>query len=147
MAQRKMDRALQTLNKGTIPYIEVSEAISKDSLIYLDSRDIKEFRVSHLKDAIWVGHDFFDPKRLQEIVPDLDTPVVVYCSIGVRSEDIGERLKELGYTNIQNLYGGIFKWKNSGYPVFDPEGNKTEKVHAYNRVWGKLLTKGEKIYE
>ena len=40
--------------------------------------------------------------------------IIVYCSIGVRSEDIGEKLKELGYTKILNLYGGIFDWKNKG---------------------------------
>ena len=147
VAQKKMDRTLKVLNNESIPYIHISEAIAKDSLVFLDSREIEEFSVSHLEHAIWVGYDQFDPNRMQEKVPSLDTPIVVYCSIGVRSEDIGEKLKALGYTNIQNLYGGIFKWKNSGYPVYDIEGRETEKVHAYNKLWGRLLTKGEKIYE
>ncbi|WP_223170194.1 rhodanese-like domain-containing protein [Maribacter aquimaris] len=142
-----MDRKLKALNNETIPYIQVSEAVAKDSLVFLDTRKLEEFKISHLEQALWVGYDQFDAQHLQNAIPNLETPIVVYCSIGVRSEDIGEKLQEMGYTNIQNLYGGIFKWKNSGYPVFDTEGNETEKVHAYNRLWGKLLEKGEKIYE
>ena len=55
--------------------------------------------------------------------------------IGVRSEQIGEQLKAMGYDNIKNLYGGIFEWTNQGYPVF--KGNQqTLKVHAYDDFGG-----------
>jgi len=72
---------------------------------------------------------------------------VVYCSIGVRSEDIGEKLMDAGYNNVTNLYGGIFEWKNKGNQVYDTLGNETERVHAFNKHWGKLLSKGEKVYD
>ena len=145
-AQKKIDRTLRLLNNESVPYIQVSEANSKDNLLYLDARKKAEYEVSHLKDAIWVGYDEFDPQRLMEFVRDTSTTIVVYCSVGVRSEDIGEKLQALGYTNVYNLYGGIFKWKNSGLAVFDTVGKETNRVHAYNRLWGKLLTKGEKVY-
>ena len=147
VAQKKMDRTLRVLNKESIPYIQISEAVEKDSVVFLDTREIGEFEVSHLKNAVWVGYDTFDPQMVKDSIPDAKTPIVVYCSIGVRSENIGEKLQKLGYTNIQNLYGGIFKWKNMGNPVFDSIGNETEKVHAFNKLWGKLLTKGEKVYD
>ena len=146
-SQKKLDRTLRVLNKESIPYIQISEAVEKDSVVFLDTREIGEFEVSHLKNAVWVGYDTFDPKIVKDSIPDANTPIVVYCSIGVRSENIGEKLQKLGYTNIQNLYGGIFKWKNMGNPVFDSIGNETEKVHAFNKLWGKLLTKGEKVYD
>jgi len=146
-AQKKLDRTLSVLNKESVPYIQVSKAILQDSLVFLDTRKFDEFEVSHLKGALWVGYDKFEPQKIIDSIPDFNTPIVVYCSIGVRSEDIGEKLQKLGYTNIQNLYGGIFKWKNLGYPVFDSIGNETEKVHAYDKLWGKLLTKGEKVYD
>lgn len=147
VAQKKMDRIIKTFNKESIPYIKISEAIEKDSIVFLDTREIGEFEVSHLKNAVWVGYDKFDSQIVKASIPNTNTPIVVYCSIGVRSENIGEKLQKLGYTNIQNLYGGIFKWKNMGNPVFDSIGNETEKVHAYNKLWGKLLTKGEKVYD
>jgi len=71
---------------------------------------------------------------------------VVYCSVGVRSEIIAHRIIEKGYTNVYNLYGGIFEWKNNGFQVMDTLGNTTEKVHTYNKEWSKWLTKGEKVY-
>lgn len=141
-----MDRALRNLNKESVPYIQVQKAFSQDSLVFLDTRRIQEFKVSHLENAIWVGYDQFNPDKIKHPFLNQNTPIVVYCSIGVRSEDIGEKLLELGYTNVKNLYGGIFKWKNQGYPIYDMNGTKTEKIHAFDRHWGKLLTKGEKVY-
>ena len=71
---------------------------------------------------------------------------VVYCSIGVRSEKIGEKLQAAGYTNVKNLYGGIFQWKGEGEKVVDSLGLSTERVHAFSKLWGKLLTNAKKVY-
>jgi 3-mercaptopyruvate sulfurtransferase SseA len=67
--------------------------------------------------------------------------------VGIRSETISEKLKKAGYTDVHNLYGGIFEWKNKDYPVVDSEGKETENVHAYSKVWGKWLNKGVKVYD
>lgn len=114
--------------------------------LVLDAREKEEFQVSHLKDAVWVGYEDFDLDQVMQQVPNKQNPIVVYCSIGVRSEDIGERLKNAGYTNVKNLYGGIFEWKNKGYPVYDEQQQETEKVHAFNTYWGRFLTNADKIY-
>ncbi|HAF78076.1 MAG TPA: rhodanese-like domain-containing protein, partial [Maribacter sp.] len=84
--------------------------------------------------------------KVLESLPDKTQPIIVYCSIGVRSEDIGEKLKELGYTKILNLYGGIFDWKNKGGQVFNSKEIPTDSVHAFSRHWGKLLQEGIKVY-
>ena len=112
----------------------------------LDTREYEEFEVSHLRGAIWAGFDSFDLARLTSKLPDKDRAIVVYCSVGIRSEDIGAKLIEAGYTNVKNLYGGIFMWANEGFPVIDPQGKATNKVHAFSKEWGHLLTKGEKVY-
>jgi fumarate hydratase class II len=56
-------------------------------------------------------------------------------------------LEKAGFKKVMNLQGGIFDWVNNGYPVYDNDGNETKKVHAYDKSWGKWLTKGEKVYE
>jgi 3-mercaptopyruvate sulfurtransferase SseA len=73
--------------------------------------------------------------------------IVVYCSLGVRSEDIAEQLKKEGYTNVYNLFGGIFEWKNSNHKVYDNKEEPTENVHAFSKKWSKWLLKGNKIYD
>ena len=71
----------------------------------------------------------------------------MYCSLGVRSEDIGEQLKKAGYTNVFNLYGGIFEWKNKGFSVYNNDETLTENVHVCNAYWSQWLLKGNKIYD
>ena len=144
--QPSIDTALKRLNRETVPYITVDELNSSADQLLLDARTSAEFEVSHLKGAFWAGYKKFDIRKIKSAYPDKDTPIVVYCSVGVRSENVGEELLAAGYTDVKNLYGGIFEWKNKGYPVYSQDGHPTEKVHAFNRRWGKLLHNAEKIY-
>ena len=145
-AQNSIDETLEKLNRGSVPYISALELSDAKQMVLLDTRSREEYDVSHLQDALWVGYDHFSIDSVTRQIPDKNKTVVVYCSVGVRSEDIGEKLIANGYRDVKNLYGGIFEWKNEGYPVYDNSGKKTEKVHAYSKQWGKLLTKGEKVY-
>lgn len=98
--------------------------------------------MSHLNNAIWVGYEKFEIDSLP--IKDKNKNIVVYCSTGVRSEDIGEKLIARGYKHVQNLYGGIFRWVEKGYPVYD-NSRQTNRIHVFSKYWGKLLTKGEKV--
>ena len=146
MGQNNIERALKKLNKESIPYIYVDNLPMPDSIVYLDTREKEEYDVSHLKDAIWVGYSDFNEEKVVQQIPDKSQPIIVYCSIGVRSENIGEKLKQLGYSKILNLYGGIFEWKNQGNVVYRNNNVVTDSVHAFNKHWGKLLNKGVKVY-
>ena len=136
---------LDKLYSGTIPTIEVQDLEGKtDQYQILDTRESEEYTISHIADAQCVGYDDFSPQSVAHL--DKDKPVLVYCSVGYRSEKIGEQLKELGFTEVYNLYGGIFEWKNKGQAVVDTSNQPTEKVHTFNRLWGQWLTNGEKVY-
>ncbi|MBO0321418.1 rhodanese-like domain-containing protein [Muricauda sp. CAU 1633] len=145
-AQQSIPEVLKQLNDGTVDYISVENLHEMEAPLLLDTREKEEFEVSHLKSSIWVGYTEFDLNKVLQELSNKEKPIVVYCSIGVRSEDIGEQLKNAGYTNVLNLYGGIFEWKNKGYPVYDENEHKTEKVHPYSRYWGRFLTNAEKVY-
>ena len=146
-AQNSMEDLLKKYNSGSVPYISVEELrmdqLNKEVLI-LDTRSAEEFKVSHIENAVFVNYDEFDISQVKDI-PKEDN-IIVYCSVGIRSENIGAKLKEAGFKNVQNLFGGIFEWKNTDFPIVDNEGNPTEKVHAYSKQWSKWLKKGEKIY-
>ena len=146
-AQSSIDQALEWYNSESVPYISVTEIQNFQNLVILDAREWQEYQVSHLKDAVWVGYNDFNLEEVVKNIPDKNLNIVVYCSIGVRSENIGEELLESGYINTKNMYGGIFEWTNQGYPVYNMEGEKTKKVHAYGKLWGKYLTKAEKVYQ
>ncbi|MFC6268724.1 rhodanese-like domain-containing protein [Frigoriflavimonas asaccharolytica] len=135
------------MNKNTVAYIYVDDIAKGKNYTFLDSREPKEFNVSHLKNAVNIGYDKFDSKKFVKDFPNKNENIVVYCSIGIRSETIGDKLKKLGYKNVQNLYGGIFEWKNKGNKVVDKDNLETEKIHTFDKNWSKYLKKGEKVYE
>tara|TARA_R100000935_G_scaffold22560_1_gene41496 strand:- start:1389 stop:1892 length:504 start_codon:yes stop_codon:yes gene_type:complete len=148
-AQESLDKLLSKYNSHSIPYISVEELkVQSDNqeVSILDAREIEEFEVSHLKNSLFVGYNNFSAESLTSIIEDKNTPIVVYCSLGIRSETISEKLKRAGYTNVKNLYGGIFEWKNKGYSVYDTSNKETQKVHAFSKHWSKYLSKGEKVY-
>lgn len=147
-AQQKLDNLLEKWNKRNVPYMSVETlALPKTKAILLDARALQEFKVSHLKSAIHVGYNRFDLKEtLPKLPKDKNTNIVVYCSLGIRSETIAHKLIQEGYTNVYNLYGGIFEWKNANFKVVDTLGNTTEKVHAFSKNWSKWLKKGQKVY-
>lgn len=135
---------LKKLLTHSVPEIQVQEAARDSaSIFFLDAREPKEFAVSHIRNAVAVGYDNFDLKKLPEI--QKDKRIVVYCSVGYRSEKVAEKLLTAGYKNVSNLYGGIFEWVNQGNPVFNDKG-QTQEVHAYSKTWGIWLDKGKKIY-
>ena len=146
--QKKLDKLLNKFNKNNVPYISVdSLSLSKTKAVLLDAREKKEYTVSHLEDAILVGFDHFEvAQTIAKLPTDKNTKIVVYCSLGIRSEIVADKLIKEGYTNVFNLYGGIFEWKNNNFQVIDTLGKETEKVHTFNKDWSKWLKKGKKVY-
>ncbi|MGA9639453.1 rhodanese-like domain-containing protein [Flavobacterium sp.] len=137
---------LEKQNKKSIPYIQVNE-LHQSNYILLDAREPNEYKVSHIPNGISIGYIHFDIKNVSTIIKDKNAPIVVYCSIGIRSEKIGEKLKKSGYTKVYNLYGGIFEYKNKGKKVVNSQNKITDSIHAFNKQWSVYLNKGIKVYE
>ena len=55
--------------------------------------------------------------QIENIIPDKKAPIVVYCCTGKRSLLAARSLKELGYTNVKSLQGGIKGWIADGLPL------------------------------
>ena len=146
--QPSIDDVLNQLNDQSVAYIQVEELSQLETApILLDVRETAEYNVSHLNKAIHVGLNNFEISEIESRIKDKNKRIVVYCSIGVRSEDIGKQLLAEGYTNVYNLYGGIFEWVNKGEKVYTNNLKQTPKVHAYSKKWGIYLLKGIKVYD
>jgi rhodanese-related sulfurtransferase len=141
----EFDKLIKKTIKGSVKTISVQElAKNYAKYIVFDTRESKEYKVSHLKNAKNLGFTTIDHSLLKNVPKN--APIVVYCSIGARSEIVGEKLKAKGYTNVQNLYGSIFEWVNSGYPVYTSKNIPTQKVHTYDSTWGLWLEKGKRVW-
>ena len=148
LSQSAYDEKLKSLYRNTVPLIKVSALISTlkkdEKVILLDTRNPEEYNVSHLPGAIFVDYQKFKAKDYDTLNPQ--TPIIVYCSVGYRSERIGEKLIERGFKDVKNLYGGIFEWVNAGNLVVDNNGRPTQQVHTYNENWSQWLLKGVKVF-
>jgi len=132
----------------TIPLISVEQLHeSMDEYVVLDAREKEEYKVSHIPTAMYVGYDHPEWGMVEAI--DKDKKLVFYCSIGYRSEKIGEKAKEMGFTEVYNLYGSIFEWANKGYELETTSKEKTKKIHGYNWLWGRWIDNEEyeKVYK
>lgn len=136
-ADPKFEEMLDGLLDGKVKQITPEQLATKSGkFLLLDSRSRDEYETSHIKGAHWVGFDRFDVENLGKI--DRETPIVVYCAVGKRSEIVGEKLEEAGFKDVANVRGGIFRWANEKRPLVDADG-PTKNVHPYNRKWGKWL--------
>ena len=140
--QPDFSKKIDALISFTVPLMSVNELLNnKDKFIIFDAREKNEYDVSHIPDAIYLGYSDFNVSRIKNIPKEKN--MVVYCSIGYRSEKIGEKLLRLGYKNVYNLYGSIFEWANEKYPLVSSNGKTTYSVHSYNKSWGKWVTNDE----
>ncbi|NNM21958.1 MAG: rhodanese-like domain-containing protein [Flavobacteriaceae bacterium] len=112
--------SLQSCNNSTngeiqmVSPVQVYEAIyGAESLQLVDVRTSEEYEVSHLKNAqnICVTSDDF---REKVAVLDKEKPVYVYCKKGGRSAQAADILKEMGFTKVYDLQGGLTSWQEEG---------------------------------
>jgi rhodanese-related sulfurtransferase len=108
-----------------------------EPIILIDARAKEEFHVSHISGAKNIPYNSKDPlKHLINIKPE--NPIVVYCSVGYRSSILASKLQTLGFIEVYNLEGSIFKWANEGRPIVQGQ-TRVHKVHPYDTHWGSLL--------
>ena len=131
-AQSEYDRKLKSLYRNSVKTIkpaDLKELITKgEKIIILDTRSPEEFNLSHLKNAQFLNYDSYSAEDLKKLPKN--EKIIVYCSVGYRSERVGEKLQKLGYQNVYNIYGGIFEWKNEGMPVVNRQNQPTDSVHT-----------------
>ena len=141
----EFDAMANKMAEGSTPDISVTQLVmNKEKYIILDSREQKEYDTSHIPNALWIGYDDFNIDRLNKI--SKNDKIVVYCSVGYRSERIGEKLIKAGFKDVSNLKGSIFDWVNEGYTIHDQSGEPTKKIHGYNKKWSKWLKAGNIVY-
>ncbi len=137
----EFDTMLKDLLSHTVQEVTPTDIAKNKEIVFLDAREKKEYKVSHIKGATWVGYNTFKLKRVKEVPKN--KKIVVYCTVGYRSEKIAEKLMKAGYKNVSNLYGGIFEWVHKNQTLVNKKGT-TQEVHTYDKEWGQWLKKGIK---
>lgn len=111
--------------------------IKKADFILLDARSPQVYKAEHIAGALEpLMPEFYEKQALFQAnviqaPPDTDdylrrsmksysqtTKFVTYCNGGCHaSEILANKLKRLGFSDVQFMDGGIDAWKQKGYPV------------------------------
>jgi molybdopterin/thiamine biosynthesis adenylyltransferase/rhodanese-related sulfurtransferase len=100
--------------------------------VLIDIRERDEYEQGFIPSANWIPRGFLELK-IEDLVPDRDSEIVVYCAGGVRSALGARSLSELGYTRVSSMAGGFRSWKNAGYPFERPRVLTPEQIKRYSR--------------
>ena len=122
MAQQHSPRFLQIVEdaRGRIREVSVDDVKTRidrgENLVLLDVREESEYARDHLSGAIHLGKGVIE-RDIEQRVPQLDTPLVLYCGGGYRSALAADNLQKMGYTNVLSMDGGIREWREKHFPL------------------------------
>jgi len=81
---------------------------------FIDVRTPEEYAEGHIQGARLIPLQEL-AERMAEVPKN--RRVYLYCRSGKRSAAAANILVKAGFTNIENIEGGINAWKGAGYPV------------------------------
>ena len=84
--------------------------------LLIDTREPAEWAEGHIPGATAVPRGILEGK-IEQLAPDVDQPIVLYCASGGRSALAAESLARMGYRNVVSLAGGFKAWQEAGFPV------------------------------
>lgn len=90
--------------------------LNDENTVVIDVREGNEVSAGKIKGArhIPLGQV---ATRVGELEKFKDQPILVYCRSGNRSAMAANTLTKKGFTNVNNLAGGIVSWESANLPV------------------------------
>ena len=92
---------------------EFNEAMALPGTVVVDMRNRYESEVGHFEGAILPNVDTFEeelPVALQLLEGKASNKVLLYCTGGIRCEKASAYLKHHGFTDVNQLHGGIIAY-------------------------------------
>jgi molybdopterin/thiamine biosynthesis adenylyltransferase/rhodanese-related sulfurtransferase len=108
------------------------ERLDPGAVTVIDIREPRELAIGLLPGAIPVPMSDL-PGRIDEIAPDRQTPIVLYCAVGERSAIAAADLEDAGYSHVTSLAGGIKQWMDLGLPTVSNGGLAEASRRRYAR--------------
>ena len=87
-----------------------------ESFHFVDVREDNEYEQDHAAGAIHLGKGVIE-RDIETVIPNKHEPIVLYCGGGYRSVLAADSIRQMGYTNVISMDGGIKAWRGAGYPI------------------------------
>ena len=90
----------------------------------VDIRSRGHMALGYIKGAALIPADELE-MTVHHLLPDKSKPMLIYCESGHRSVFTALTLKEMGYTHVSAMAGGMTAWREAGY-----DDRKRDTPHA-----------------
>lgn len=87
-----------------------------EEFFFIDVREDGEFAADRAAGARHLGRGILE-RDIENLIPDRDASIVLYCGGGFRSALAAENLQRMGYRNVLSMDGGIRAWRKAGFPL------------------------------
>lgn len=104
---------------------QVQDELAKGNVILIDIRESEELKQNgRIEGAVHAPRgmlEFYADPAMPYYKPEFDKSkrIILHCASGGRSALGVTTLKEMGYTNVAHLDGGLKAWKDSGKPTVE----------------------------
>ena len=112
---RIVEEAKQRVHETSVDEIK-AKLDRGEKFLLVDVREESEYAKDHLPGAIHLSKGIIE-RDIEQRVPNLQAPIVLYCGGGYRSALAADNLQKMGYTNVLSMDGGIRGWREKGFPL------------------------------
>jgi len=112
---RIVDDARNRIKETTVDDVK-TKLDRHEKFLLVDVREESEYAKDHLPGAVHLGKGVIE-RDIEERVPDLAAPMILYCGGGYRSALAADNLQKMGYTQVISMDGGIRVWREKGFPL------------------------------
>lgn len=104
---------------------QVQQQLSSGNVVLIDIREKEELSQNgKIEGSVHASRgmiEFYADPSLPYHKPEFDKGkrIILHCASGGRSALAASTLKQMGYSNIAHLDGGLKAWKEAGLPVAD----------------------------
>jgi rhodanese-related sulfurtransferase len=111
-------------HKPKVPEVDASDVYStllskKNNKVIIDVRTPEEYSRGNIEGSINIPIDLISSK-IEDIIPDKEKTIYLYCLSGSRSASAAHQLMLLGYKNIYNMTSGLLAWRANKFPLISP---------------------------
>jgi sulfur-carrier protein adenylyltransferase/sulfurtransferase len=121
--------------RSEIPEVTPAETDAlrqRGGVALIDVREASEWEQGHVPGATHVSKSYLE-QNIEAVVPNRDTPVVLYCAGGIRSLFAGQTLAAMGYADVASMSGGFQAWKSQGLEWTQPVVLTDQQKLRYSR--------------
>jgi rhodanese-related sulfurtransferase len=101
---------------GSLSTLAATQLINQKDAVVIDIRDQGEYAAGHILNARSFPEKVF-AERKNELDKLKSTPIIVSCGAGQHAGAAAQKLRDMGFTDVHVLQGGLSAWREAGLPV------------------------------